>query len=501
MIVRLIWISLFAGLLSACNTITGGGTKDSMDADNVQKTAVKKPMLETVSSTYSPSNQAIGDEADIADRRARGLGLVEIPALSRYLNGILDRIKHEAKLANAPGKVYLTADSTPSAEASADGNIYVSISMLRNIENEDEIVALLAHEFGHVALGHHDSDVWGNYQKQFQTAYAIATQLQSNAKAGQANAVLGKGQSSNLQKLQLVIELTDKVLHPAWKRHQEEQADYFAIDVATRMGYSFGRGLKSLVEKITALEENTQKADNEAFQKRLDAEMSAGKLDLGALLNQGMNQLVGQLSRSHAEGKERIASAAEYHEVNYDDLPRPSPRTKSWEQVIKQTVVAAILDRYSLADEASRELGVGNVRKSLELARKAATAPADRHPYTLLMLARAQEANGDRKGYDESVRRLGQLPEPVWAVYQMRAETELRGGRHDRAENLMEEGYTRFGHAPSLRPTMIGFYNRINRKEKANSMVLDCSFKTPIHREECMKQGGQIKRPPGRGAG
>lgn len=91
---------------------------------------------------------------------------------------------------------------------------------------------------------------------------------------------------------------------------------------------------------------------------------------------------------------------------------------------------------------------------------------------------------------------------PAWPFYEMRAQQELRAGRRDRAEQIMEEGCQRFGGAVALRPQLIQFYEKSGRKDKANVMMLDCSFKPPGQRDECMKAGGSAKchlrRSPGR---
>lgn len=483
---RLAIALLTASLLAGCNTT--GGPRGDADGEPARP----KMVFDSLPKQYAPSNQAIGDEGDVADHRARGLGLVDIPALSKYLNDILARIKREAQLEDAPGRVYITASGDPDAQASADGNIYVSFGMLKSIDTEDEVVALLSHEFGHVALGHHDSDVWGNFQKQIQTAYGMTSQLQSNVKAGQANAQLGGRQTSNLQKLQLVIELTDKLVHPAWKRHQEEQADRLAIDMSTRMGYSFGRGQKSLLEKLATLEETVQKEKEESFKKRMDEQAKAGKIDLGAAMQHAFGQLLDDVSRTHEAGSKRIASAAAYHESLYDDLPRPKPHVQPWEKVMQTPAVKSVINNYRLADDASLALLRNEPQKALALAQQATKAPTGEHPYTLMVLAKAQDAAGDQKGYQQTTAKVAKLPEPVWSLYEMQAEIELQHGRPAQAQQIMEEGYARFGGAPTLRPKMIGFYNRINRKDKASAMALDCSFKTPMQRDSCMKAGGFI---------
>src|SRR5690606_35396354 len=62
------------------------------------------------------------------------------------------RIKVAAGVPEWPGKVYILATSDMNATATGAGNIYISLAWLDNAESEDEIVALLSHEFAHIYL-------------------------------------------------------------------------------------------------------------------------------------------------------------------------------------------------------------------------------------------------------------------------------------------------------------------------------------------------------------
>ncbi len=475
--------------LAGCNTL--GDVKKAVGVEETPTTPTA--VFSKLPEKYSASTQAIGDEADVADHRAQGLGLVGIPALETYLNGILVRIKSEARLPDIPGRVYITASAKPEVKASADGNIYFSMGMLRNIESEDEVVALLAHEFAHVALGHHDSDAWGNYQKQIQASYALASRLHAGAKSkGATEAPTGKAKK-NLNRLGNIIELTDSVLHPAWNRYQEEQADHLAIDLSVRLGYSFSRGQKSILEKLATLEETDKRKRQQDLQARFSEELKTGKLDIEGMLQSSKDEILGMVSRKHEEASERIKSSIAYHEGLYDDLPRPEPKLHSWNRIRETPSVRAVFLNFALADEASAALERDDIRQALDKAQKAAKAPTDGHPYTLLVLLKAQEAAGDSRGHSKTRERLRSIKEPVWQLYEFEAQDELRQGRQDRAAQIMEQGYQRFNHAPSLRPTLKEFYSKIGRKDKSDEIALDCSFRRPVDRKECLDAGGSVK--------
>lgn len=483
-----LFLVLVAGL-AGCNTLGDVRKAVGMEEAPTTPTAVFSKLPEK----YTASTQAIGDEPDIADHRAQGLGLVAIPALETYLNGLLVRIKSEARLPDTPGRVYITASAKPEVKASADGNIYFSMGMLRNIECEDEVVALLAHEFAHVALGHHDSDEWGNYQKRIQASYELASRLHASAKTKDTTAAPSGKAKKNLNKLDSIIQLTDSVIHPAWNRYQEEQADHLAIDLSVRLGYSFSRGQKSILEKLATLEETDRRERQQVLQESLSEELKTGKLNVEGLLASSMDEVLGMVSRKHEKASARIKSGIAYHEGLYDDRPRPEPKLQDWLRIRETPSVRAVFLNFALADEASAALQRGDARQALEKAQKAAKAPTDGHHYTLLPLLKAQEAVGDSRGHSKTRERLRDIKEPVWQLYEFEAQEELRQGRQDRAAQIMERGYQRFNHAPSLRPTMKEFYSRIGRKEKADEIAFDCSFRRPVDRKECLDAGGTVK--------
>ena len=190
---------------------------------------------------YQPSKQAIGVERDLINQRASGYGLVSSDSLETYANGVLDKLKAATGIPGLPGKVYLLATDDLAAVTTPDGNIYIGYRWFENLNQpryklgqEDTLAAMLAHELGHTALGHHNSDWVANVSKWVQRYYAQAMALKVSLEQkfnATATAPLPPQAMLNLQKMQYMVEVMDGMLHPAWKRGQEEDADAFAVDV------------------------------------------------------------------------------------------------------------------------------------------------------------------------------------------------------------------------------------------------------------------------------
>ena len=115
-----------------------------------------KPQIQDLTpGVYVKSNEAIGEERDIDENRITR-GVLALPAFTNYANGVLDKLKQASGFQQVPGKVLIVANDQMDAGATADGNVFISSGYLRELKNEDQLAALLAHELAHVLM--HDPD-------------------------------------------------------------------------------------------------------------------------------------------------------------------------------------------------------------------------------------------------------------------------------------------------------------------------------------------------------
>lgn len=205
---------------------------------------------------------------DLNDHRADGWGLVSMPEMEQYLNGLLQKIKVATGTADWPVTVHVTSDTSLNASSTAAGNIYIPIGWLMSAESEDEIFAILSHEYGHIYLNHYavyDVRNAGDTS----ALLAGATWSWVNRK------VIDHGWNG-LDKIALVQGVGTMVLMPAWQRSIEEQADLFGATVSLRCGYSYIHGFKAFLERIDsydaaarARDEQLQKAQDDAMREKI----------------------------------------------------------------------------------------------------------------------------------------------------------------------------------------------------------------------------------------
>ncbi|WP_373973720.1 M48 family metallopeptidase [Chitinibacter sp. SCUT-21] len=152
---------------------------------------------------------------------------------SKRLDGIAKKLGSEINGQPVNYKVYMTPDVN--AWAMANGCIRV-YSGLMDMMNDDEIIGVLGHEMGHVALGH--------TKKAMQTAYGVAT---AKAAVGEYGGTVGSALSgSSLGKF------TEELINAQFSQSQELDADNFSYDLLTQKKLK-REGLITAFQKLAQL--------------------------------------------------------------------------------------------------------------------------------------------------------------------------------------------------------------------------------------------------------
>lgn len=449
----------------------------------------EEPVIARVPKEFKPAVNGLGPDVDLNDRRTKQYGLLPAPGLNAYLNALLDKIKAEAGTPNVQARVVVTASPEPEHQATADGNIYLSQATIRNIRSEAQIMALLAHEYAHILLGHFEVDVMSDMQKQLQTAAAVVTKIEQAA-AGNTRTKSGKVVDAKaLERLRTSIAITDKVVLPAFKREQERMADGFAIDITRRMGYSYGSGVKSMIEELAALEAAAAKDEEETRQRMVSDAVAAGLADPGAfgahVKGLFTDVAFGVLSKTHYSTEERLKDISEYHNRFYAAVPRGRDRKENWDKVMASDAVKRVLDNYAAAHEVLPLLAEGRADSAMTRARKAVLKPTSDYGFPNFVLAKAFEARGDRKNARIFARKAMSGPEPSWEAVKLMLELDEREGRPDVGAKSFEAAFIQFGKPPSQQIRLIHAYAKAGNKDKVKAIELECHTKTPNMRQQC----------------
>ncbi len=457
-------------------------------------------VIDRLPKPYKASSLAIGMQKDI-DNRLIVQDLAPIGELENYLNAKLISIKRAAGMESVPGRVVVTASSLLNATTSADGNIYIGIGFIRNLTTEDEIIALLSHEFAHAAFNHNSSDIVAKSQQNLINAADQASSL--NQKFGRlAPAAGSKGGDIQkyLQNADLALQVTNTVALPAWQREQEMQADFLAIDITQAMGYSYARGMKSFLELLHN-EDVQERAARQAKKREFEMNFAdkLGKADskseaMDATNHFGVSMqgmLEGLMAKTHYSADKRLEKCNAYYESYYGEDGKFKAKTtvheKEWAAIRNRTSVKASLDAYKSTFEADNRLDVLDPAQGLTLIKSTGKSPISGHPYRTYVLARAYKLNGDYPRFEQTISQSEKSGQISWQLVQMKADYELAKGNKEGASRIYEQEFDRRGKPPNAMPDMHEFYVKTGNSNKANQMQMSCQFGQGKDSKECSK--------------
>jgi|GEM_PF-845268 len=448
-------------------------------------------------------------ERDARNQRAAQMGLVSMPDMQAYLNGLLGRIKEAAGVPDWPGRVYITALPALDAQSTGAGNIYLSIGWLQSAESEDEIVAILSHEFGHIYLDYH----------QLESANATTDQVATLAAVGVALAQKA-GSAAGWSPVDSVIAsytLGKDVLIPAWSRQQEENADRFGATVSLQLGYSYTQGFKAFLER-----QATWEADNatleEASRKRMveqvkqaaaqdtrkqaaakgntiapltemQASLSAGMAGAGEDLRNGLDDFWKKLTVSHPSTEARLTSLTAQVTPLMAGKPRPAATIAPWDKARTQRRSAATLKNYQAVNAAQQALQAQDFAQARKLAAQGASGPTAQHALPLLTLSLAQGESGKPAARASALldRNLQSEGDRAWQIYVLRANTLLGAGQRGPATTVMNQGFDYFKDAALAWPEAIRFYGQADSWDRARKLAQECGSRFPTHASACSK--------------
>lgn len=447
---------------------------------------------------------------DVINQRARGYGLVAMPEMQAYLNGLFARVKKTAGVPNWPGSVYVLAAPTLDAYATAAGNVYISQGWLSLAESEDEIVALLSHELGHVYLHYHQ--LAGVVQDSNTVAGTVAIGVAIARKTSQMRGW------TPVDSLLVSYTVSRNLATSAWGRSQEAAADGFGLNVSLKMGYSYDGGFKAFLERLSSWEEDNlkrqkatelqlrAKAKEDARQATLKdltkpgsgpasawvatpmADFSGDLAEALAQGTQGIGGLLREPFKAHPDTQSRLDALARAVEPLPEKQVSKEPVTREWQQAVRQPRSAAILKSHTLAAQALQD--VSNPA-SLGLARQAVAGPGGRMALPAMALYRTQLAAAGNPRAARSDHgamldaNLASEADRAWAVYVERGMQLQGSGQGAAARTVMDQGLAFFKTAGEAWPQAILFTGQNQNWDQAKRMAQTCIAQYPDVADAC----------------
>lgn len=211
-----------AGVLSGCTETLGGNQLAGLGTKALQAASLSDQEVVALSNQSCAQMDQQNKVAATNNKYHQRLQRVAKPVV-KDLNGQQPQFK-----------VYLVQDVN--AWAMANGCIRFYAGLMDKM-NDDELRGVIAHEMGHVELGHS--------KRAMQTAYAISIARDAAALSG--NQVVSALSGSQLG------ALTEQLLNAQFSQSQESAADDYAYDLL-KVRKQNTRGLVTAFEKLAAMD-------------------------------------------------------------------------------------------------------------------------------------------------------------------------------------------------------------------------------------------------------
>ncbi len=493
--------------LTACNTLPTSGLTQALNIQTGPKT------LELAPAPVNATEWSDGDKEHLQNR-AEGYGLVHMPAMEIFLNGLQQKIRQEAGVPSWPGKVYITADSGLNAYTQSSGNIYLSLGYLQEAESEDELFALLAHEFAHSYLEYD----------------ALRTNLQATDKMADVGAVISllsqggdlknlKGSNNQAVETALAVfmayQLSRNLLAPAWSRSQEFAADEMAVQLSIRMGYSVPDGLVRVLERQLDYEKKQdlqKQQERDVLRKAFEqartqlAADATGKTKLtGQQLSNGVvNGFLGELSfvgedmanhltKKHPDTDKRIVHTNQLYERLMGKREWPDARSAQWLKLQKTRSTQRVFESYRHAMLANNALSSEGPEQARRFARQSRVAETQGHAMPALVMWQTGDERGAAKALQDN---MNSNQHRAWRSYMIYSEQMLKQGKPSEARRVLDQGFKYFEEAPKAWVEYIGMQVKFKDTKKAEALVQECGKRFKGYLPACSRAADPNRHVP-----
>lgn len=225
--------------------------------------------------------------------------IYEDEKLSAYLSKIISRLLQGWEGLKPELSVVIVTDEFFNAYVDELNQVHVTTGLLRNIENEDQLASILAHEISHVLLRHNpEKSSVNTVNSGLEWGVSFADSVGSYL--GGEYETLGKQTSFGFTSLGLVWA---DLLSPSWSRKNELEADKLGMDLLIRANYNYEQ-FPVVLEKII----DGQGKASEHFNKIIK------KVETPALtvLTKTIDDEIASRNKSHEDRATRINALKTY---------------------------------------------------------------------------------------------------------------------------------------------------------------------------------------------
>lgn len=418
---------------------------------------------------------------DISLALRQSYGVIDDERLAGYLGGIISRLQSSWHEAPVPARVFVTPDPAYRAFAS-DGGIVVAAGMFNSMESEDEVAALLAHEYAHLLLGHNDSSILQMLTRKFSGTAEVYLSMRHGDFRGDPSTELVR----DLMARQLVAEGVQAGLAPARSRRDENSADALAVDLLVAAGYN-PMGMITMLERMQVWEAREQERQEETGHRQATLQTvitaHATSTHIGRSAKGSGNELLAagiegafsaltkglrSVRRRHDTPEKRVGNVLDHLDDAHPDHERPALSPLPWSG---DSHVAGLLAAVEDVNRLAGVLEQNDTASTRSLAAQVRQGPASSMAYARQLLL--HELRGPTQEWDAAAMRELQQPDSLFQTHFM-----VLGRLADRssrnAEEALEISRRSLDDSDELLPYSIRIHRRTGNRDRVAQHVLRC---------------------------
>ena len=477
----------------------------------------KGPYVKQVAGrTFGPGGGAggsLGLASDTGNLGRYQAARLRMPQTEARIAALLAKIDTQWPYAKGqPLQVHILGVDYYNAYSLADGSIVVAFGLLDQAQSDDEVAFVLAHELGHVRLGHFNRQpVAATRQSAVNSAaqfLVVSSALQAGGLSSSAVAAATQaGATTDLLKF-----MTTVMVEPEHTRAQEDEADCIGYDLSQAAAFSADSASAKVFDTIQAdQQKRTAVVDtlNTQLKSQLSHAITSGQAlsmlnggDLRSGLLQGAGRLAigvaaaraSEAPPQHRPPEERKRGMAEYSAAAYPEGAPLRNEQKTWLTAVRATnefaqaklAVTAVSDTKRARADGHYDIA----RAAIQRARQTTLRNA---PLVLNEAARLSDDMGDTASAERLYQQANASPDQTVDGYVDHVRMLFRTKQYDRALTVASEGVARFGNDDkpfiSLR---IAINHAEGRTDQVEADLAHCeSYGNPDLTKDCQLAAGK----------
>jgi beta-barrel assembly-enhancing protease len=418
-----------------------------------------------------------------------------------------------------PLQVHILGVDYYNAYSLPDGSIVVAFGLLDQAQSDDEVAFVLAHELGHVRLGHFRTDSGRNrppLASRLGQLFLVSSALEAAGGAGNAVQAAATRADATNDLLHFLGNVTAEPVHtPA----QEDEADCVGFDLSQAASYAADSASARVFDSVQADQQKRealtdgldaqlkhelgQAVTKGAAQTFLSGGMSSGGFGMGLLQGAGHIALSMAANASsnqapqHRPPEERKRGVAQYSADAYPEGAPLREEQHGWLKAVRGTSEYA---QAKIAVDAVNDAKTARSKGDYPTATAAiATAGATTFraaPLVLNEAARLRDDMGDPTGADALFVRANASPDQTIDGYLDYGRMLFRTAQNDRALAVIQAATARFNNDPKpFLSLLIGVSRQAGREDDAARYLQQCmAYNDQALAKDCQLAagGGQL---------